>query len=315
VSGEEVRLSAANTPTDLLARLFSAPAPRSVSELRTLLDGFAALLNQGLPEVGAFHEGVPVREVAGCEVRAEVVVPVGAPPHPVLLYLHGGGWVSGSPSTHRKLAHRFAQQGFLVVSPDYRLAPEHPFPAGFEDALHALGWVAREAARFGGDPSRLAIGGDSAGANLAAAVAALAPRLSAPLPRAALLLYGVFDFATLRGLAAPGDPLATLLGEMLDLMLGSYLGSPAASPPSDPRLSPLLAAHRLPPSYVLVGGADPLVDQAAALAAALARAGVPHEHDVVPGMPHGFCQMEFLPPARASVARMADFLRRHLTAS
>jgi acetyl esterase len=298
---------------DLLGRLFGAAPPRSVSELRSLLDGVAFLINQGLPEVGAFHEGVLLREAAGHPVRAEVVVPRGTGPHPVLLYLHGGGWVSGSPATHRKLAHRFAEAGFLVVSPDYRLAPEHPFPAGFEDAVHALGWVAREAARFGGDPRRLAIGGDSAGANLAAAAAALSAELSAPVPAAALLLYGVFDFATLRAPAAPGDPLAALLGDLLDLMVGSYLGDdPAASRLRDPRASPLLAAHRLPPSYVLVGGADPLLGQAAALADALARAGVPHEHDVVPGMPHGFCQLEFLPPARASVARMAAFLRRRL---
>ena len=197
---------------------------------------------------------------------------------------------------------------------DYRLAPEHPFPAGFEDCVAAVRWAAREAERFGGDPERLAIGGDSAGGNLSAATAiALARDHSAPRIGAALLLYGVFDFATIRDGLDADERLAEVGRGMLDLMVHSYLG--ASAPPAllhDPRVSPLHAAEHLPPSFVVVGGADPLLGQAQRLAEALERAGVAHEHVLVDGMPHGFAQMEFFPQARQTIDRMVEFLRKHL---
>jgi acetyl esterase len=304
---------------EILSRLLdSFPIPKSVPEMRALLENFAGMLNAGPPPVGALHEKVTIREVEGRGVHADVMVPAGGGPHPVLVYLHGGGWVSGSPRTHRKLALRFAEAGFLVVNVDYRLAPEHPFPAGLEDCVAAVRWAAAEAARFGGDPTRLAIGGDSAGGNLSAATAiALARDRSAPRVGAALLLYGVFDFATIRdglGAGLGGDERLADVGRgMVDLMVHSYLG--ANAPPAlmrDPRVSPLHAAEHLPPSFVVVGGADPLVGQAERLAAALDGAGVAHEHVLVDGMPHGFAQMEFFPQARQTIERMVEFLRKHL---
>jgi acetyl esterase len=302
---------------ELFSRFVEAfPVPKSVAEMRALLDNFSAMLNAGLPPATALHERVRIREVEGHGVHADVVVPPGPGPHPVLVYLHGGGWVSGSPLTHRKLAHRFAEAGFLVVNVDYRLAPEHPFPAGFEDCVSAVRWAAREAERFGGDPSRLAIGGDSAGGNLSAATAiALARDRSAPRIGAALLLYGVFDFGTIGDGLGMDERVAEIGRRMLELMVGSYLGAePSPSLLRDPRVSPLHAAEHLPPCCVVVGGADPLVGQARRLAAALADAGVPHEHVVVDGMPHGFAQMEFFPQARQSIDRMVEFLRKHLRA-
>jgi acetyl esterase len=300
---------------ELLSRLIEAfPIPKSVPEMRELLENFAGMLNAGLPPVGDLHERVTVREVAGRGVHADVVVPGGGGPHPVLVYLHGGGWVSGSARTHRKLAHRFAEAGFLVVSVDYRLAPEHPFPAGLEDCVAALRWAASEAQRFGGDPTRLAVGGDSAGANLSAAAAiGLARERSAPRVGAALLLYGVFDFATIGDGLDRDERLAEIGRGMVDLMVDSYLGGrPAPGLLRDPRVSPLHAAEHLPPSFVVVGGADPLTGQSERLAEALGRAGVAHEHVVVGGMPHGFAQMEFFPQARQTIDRMAEFLRKHL---
>ena len=285
-------------------------APRSAQEMRRLLDGFAPLMNAGLPEVGALHEAVPVRE----GVAADVVVPVGAGPHPVLVYLHGGGWVCGSPKTHRKLAHRFAEAGYLVFNVDYRLAPEHPFPTSFEDCLAATRWAHGEAVRFGGDPTRLAIGGDSAGANLSAAVA-VALAGDPARPGAALLIYGVFDFGMLGdvSLTAGTTRKRRRSREMVEMMVGAYLGKPrSATLLRDPRVSPLTAASRLPPTHVVVGGADPLATQAEALVKALAAAGVPHEHWVDEDMPHGYAQMEFLPAARPAIQRMIRFLRRHV---
>ena len=123
---------------DPLMQLFGRKPPETVDEMRAMLETFAGFLNQGLPEVGAFHEAVPVSE----GVTADVVVPAGTGPHPVLVYLHGGGWICGSPTTHRKLAHRFAEAGYLVFNVDYRLAPEHPFPTPLDDCIEAIrrGW-------------------------------------------------------------------------------------------------------------------------------------------------------------------------------
>jgi acetyl esterase len=293
-----------------------ASLPRDLADMRAMLEGFAPYLNQGAPAAGEVHRGVLLREVAGTPVLTDLVVPSTPGPHPVLVYLHGGGWVCGSPRTHDKLAHRFAEAGFLVVNVDYRLAPEDPFPAGLEDALFAVRWAAREAERYGGDPNRLAIGGDSAGGNLAAATAvAMAEDPSAPRLSATLLLYGVFDFAGLVHGFEGDDPLSRVGREMVELMVAAYLGPrPPASLLEDPRVSPLRSAERLPPTFVVVGGADPLVEQARALTGILEKAGVPHEHLLVDGMPHGFVQMEFFPQARESIDRMVAFLRRHLPA-
>ncbi len=297
---------------DVLTRLMAANPPQSAGDMRRLLDGFAGLMNADLPEVGALHENVPVAP----GVTADVVVPRGSGPHPVLVYLHGGGWVCGSPRTHRKLAYRFAEAGYLVVNVDYRLAPEHPFPTPFDDCVAAVKWAAREAARFGGDAARLAIGGDSAGGNLAAAVAAaLASDASAPRLRAALLIYGVFDFAAL-GQPVPGVPQPTIPGaanfegDMLELMVGSYLGAKPGREPleRDPRVSPLHVAGKLPACHIVCGSADPLIAQARALRDALARAGIVHEYVEDAGMPHGYVQMEFLPAARPALERMLKFL-------
>ena len=305
-------MAAPTTPSaDLLTQMMLQNAPKSPQEMRALLDGFAPLMNGDLPEVGACHEAVPVRE----GVTADVVVPKGAGPHPVLVYLHGGGWVCGSPKTHKKLGHRFAEAGYLVFNVDYRLAPEHPFPTPFEDCLAAVRFAHREAARFGGDPARLAIGGDSAGGNLSAAVAA-ALAGDAARPKAALLIYGVFDFGMFSdgSLAPAGDPKAAQIGrDMVEMMVGAYLGRTRGEALlRDPRVSPLFAAAKLPPSHVVVGSADPLAVQAEVLVKALAQAGVPHEHFVDPDMPHGYAQMEFLPAARPAIDRMLAFLRRTL---
>jgi acetyl esterase len=297
---------------DLLTQMLLQNAPKSPLEMRRMLDVVAKLMNAELPAVAALHEAVPV-----CEgVTADVIVPSGAGPHPVLVYLHGGGWVCGSPRTHRKLGCRFAEAGFLVFSVDYRLAPEHPFPTPFEDCLAAVRFAHREATRFGGDPARLAVGGDSAGGNLAAAVSA-ALASDPARPKAALLIYGVFDFSMFEGelpAYATASREAVAIGrEMVEMMVGAYLGTTRSEALlRDPRVSPLHAAALLPPSHVVVGSVDDLAPQSEALVKALAAAGVPHEHFVDAGMPHGYAQLEFLAGARPAVERMIAFLRRYV---
>jgi acetyl esterase len=303
----------ANLPNaDALTQFLTANPPKTAQDMRRMIDGFAFLMNSDLPEIGALHENVRIAD----GVAADIAVPKGAGPHPVLVYLHGGGWVCGSARTHRKLGMRFAEAGYLVINVDYRLAPEHPFPTPFDDCLAAVKWAAREAARFGGDPSRLAVGGDSAGGNLSAAVAAaLGADPSAPKLRAVLLIYGVFDFATV-GQPVPGVPqpaaagAVDLAGDLMELMVGSYLGAKPGREAlvRDPRVSPLHAAAKLPPCHIVCGTADPLIAQARTLRESLTRAGVPHEHFEDAGMPHGYVQMEMLPAARPAIERMVKFL-------
>lgn len=306
------------TPDPFQQMMAAGGLPETVDQMRTMLDGFAGMLNADPPEVGAFHERVLVREVGDTRVTANVAVPKGDGPHPVLVYLHGGGWVWGSPNSHHKLGLRFAEGGYLVFNVDYRLAPEHPFPAAFEDCVDAIRWAARVAPEYGGDPSRLAVGGDSAGGNLSSAAAiALANDPEAPKVSAALLIYGAFDFAKLGATATDGTPLDGPMAEagkkMIDLMAGSYIGiDPPSSVLEDPRVSPMHAAEKLPPSHLVCGEADPLVAQARELADRLAASGVEHELVTLPAMPHGFVQMEMLPQARQSIDRMLAFLGRHL---
>ncbi|HXX49204.1 MAG TPA: alpha/beta hydrolase [Myxococcota bacterium] len=300
---------------ELMRRMASGQVPDDVPALRRLLDDFAPMLNVDPPKIGAVHENVLLREIGGARVTADVLVPDRAGPHPVLVYLHGGGWVAGSPRTHRKLGMRFAEAGYLVVNVDYRLAPEAPFPAPYEDCAFAVRWAAQNAGRFGGDARRLALGGDSAGGNLTAAVAAsLAGDASAPRIRAALLIYGVYDFAVMSQMtdAAPnGDVEAAR--KLRDAMIHAYLGAnPTPARLADPRASPIHGAAKLPPSFLVVGTADPLVEQQKALVAELARAGVEHESVVVDGMPHGFVQYEFLPQALDAIRRMTAFLEKRL---
>jgi acetyl esterase len=292
---------AAAPARDLSATFSKEIAPdASVESIRFVFDQLAGLLNRRLPNVGAFHERVPLA-APDRTITADVIVPDGAGPFPVFVYFHGGAWVAGSPASHRKLTHRFAEGGALVVSVDYRLAPEHPFPAAFDDCVFAVDWAFEHARDYGGDPARIAIGGDSAGGNLAAAVAIeLAQRKRGPRVEAAVLIYGVFDFAEV------GGPLFSRV------LHGAYLGPRGDALLRDPRVSPLHGAHRLPPSLIIVGGQDPLIDDALALAERLTAAGVRHEYVVAPGMPHGFVQMEFFGDARRSIERIQAFLAREL---
>jgi len=287
-----------------LDALASDPVARDVMELRSLVERLLPLRNQDLPAIGALHEDVVLRPGLG----AEVAVPRSAGPHPVVVYLHGGGWVAGSPRSHRKLAMQFAEHGFLTVSVDYRLAPEHPFPAAFEDCVFAIEWVMEHARRWNGDGARLAVAGDSSGANLAAAaLAALAAEHGPGVrPRAAVLIYGLYDFPA--ALARCKDVLA------LDDMARAYAGGGYPAILDDWRLSPLRAVTpgALPPAFVVCGAGDSLVAESRALAGALARADIRHELHIVEDMPHGFLQMTNLSACREAQQRMFGFLRRTL---
>ena len=125
-------------------------------------------LNIDLPEVGEHHEHVVMRpQGAGrATPTAQIYVPKGEGPFPVLLHIHGGGWFTGNALGERKLGMQFCTEGFVVVNIDYALAPENPFPAGLEDCVYAARWIVRNIHRYRGDPARIAVGGGSAGGNL-----------------------------------------------------------------------------------------------------------------------------------------------------
>ncbi len=253
------------------------------------------MLNTGLPELAGHHRGIRYAEPSTATL--DVLLPRATGPHPVLVYLHGGAWVAGSPASHHKLTARFAEAGLLVMSVDYRLAPEHPFPAALDDCLAAVDWAAANANRFGGDATRLFIGGDSAGGNLAAATALeLGRRSRGPAVQALALIYGVFDMRDMGSAAANRS------------IHRAYLPELPAEIFDDPRVSPIHGAHALPPCYIVVGRQDPLLEQSRRLRDALAACGTEHRYVEAAAMPHGFMQMEFLGGVRKLIKDIAGFL-------
>ena len=210
---------------------------------------------------------------------------------PTVLFLHGGGFVIGDLDTHddhgRRLCH---DVGAVVVSVDYRLAPEHPFPAGHDDCVAALRWVHAHIGELGGDPSRVAVAGDSAGGNLSAAVAIAARDEGLPL-KAQLLIYPGTDFVdadTHASRAENADGLF-LTAEDMRWFGDHYLGGDAALA-LDPRASVLGVKDLtgVAPAVVGTGEYDPLRDEGNAYAAALGRAGVRVVSHQYPGLIHGF---------------------------
>src|SRR3954452_549501 len=198
----------------------------------------------------------------------------GPEPAPLLVYLHGGGFVIGDLDSYDSVCRLLCRHaGVHVLSVDYRLAPEHRFPAALYDAKAALEWAFAHAAELGADPARVAIGGDSAGGNLAATVARRATRDGAPVPAMQLLIYPATDVESQwrsRELFRDGNLLLTTAD--IDFFEHHYMGETAGE---DPLGSPLLAGDlsNLPPALVATAGFDPLRDEGEAYAKALGDAG------------------------------------------
>lgn len=228
---------------------------------------------------------------------------------PVLLYLHGGGWVFGNLETHDTICRRLAAgSGCAVLSLDYRLAPEHPFPAALDDVADALGWLAYKGREVGLDPSRMAIGGDSAGGNLAVATLLALRGTDGPKPIFQLLIYPALDL-TMSGNSHEAFGKGYLLDSDLQRQCHAlYLGT---ADRGDWRASPLLAADLsgLPPAFVLTASHDPLRDEGEAYAARLVATGVPVTAYRVPGQVHAFMAMDGV---MRVVAPTAILLARHL---
>jgi acetyl esterase len=230
---------------------------------------------------------------------------------PVLVYFFGGGWVLGSIESSDALFRRLANAASCaVVAVGYRLAPEHRFPAAVEDCYAATRWIAEHAGKLELDPSRLAVGGSSAGGNLAAVTALLARERGGPQLAHQLLVYPITDYlADTASMRDRGDPYF-LDARTLAWCWGHYLAE--RSDGADPLAAPLQADDLggLPPALVITAEDDPLRDEGELYAARLRAEGVPVEHVRYDGVPHGFFAMGLLEASRAAVERAGTALRR-----
>lgn len=246
-------------------------------------------------------------------IPVRIYTPRGArTPLPVLVYFHGGGFLAGSIESHdgtvRELAHR---AGCVAVSVGYRLAPEHPYPAPFDDCIAALGWVGANAGEIGGDATRLAIGGDSAGANLCAAVALANRDRGGPPLACQLLVYPVVTPACATESMTTNGTGYMLTADSMRWMWAAYLAG--AGRHDDPYVAPIAAASfaGLPPAVIITAEFDPLRDEGEAFARALAAGGVPTTVSRYGGQIHGFFSMYALAPQSfVATEQAARALRR-----
>ena len=215
-----------------------------------------------------------------------------ASPQPALIYFHGGGWVIGDLESHDQVCRALANAtSCILLAVDYRLAPEHKFPAAAEDAIAATQWIAANAGRLGIDASRLAVGGDSAGGNLAAVAAIAARDHGGPRIVFQFLVYPAADMSTEWPSAERHAEQLPLTRAAMNWFIAHYVRS--AADKADWRASPLRAKSLkgLPPALIVTAGFDPLCDEGQAYAKALDAAGVPVEHELFAGQIHGFLSM------------------------
>jgi acetyl esterase len=248
------------------------------------------------------------------EIEAEAEAGAGAEAGgavPGLVFFHGGGWVLGSIATHDHLCRAIANaSGAAVVSVEYRLAPEHPYPAAVDDAEAATVWVAENARALGIDLRRLAVGGDSAGGNVAAVVARRARDRGGPPLALQVLIYPATDAAMSTRSYLENAEGYFLTRAAMAWYWDHYVPDPARR--LDPDASPLRAASLagLPPALVITAGHDPLRDEGEAYARGLAEAGVAVRHVAYPGMIHGFLRRHsVMDQGKAALGEIAAALR------
>jgi acetyl esterase len=272
--------------------------------------------NVDLPENVTVHETV-LGTLDGMDVRAEIYVPDGDGPFPMVQYMHGGGWCLGKAEYVRKLGMSISSRGHVVVNLDYALAPEHPFPAALRQSVFAARWMAANGTDFGGDGGPVAIGGASAGANLAAStIVALRADTTPELVdvgepaevefSAAIFLYGVLNFPLV--MQKPGPFAGGWTETVFNL---AYLGNHWHTKHWDPLVSPALSEQldRFPPTYLVIGDEDGLVPQTLDMAERLIDAGVSTTLSVPTGLNHSFAYIpHILPAAAEELERMFRWL-------
>jgi acetyl esterase len=280
------------------------------SEARTAIDTMFAAF-RGTPKPINKIEDRKIPGPAG-QIPARIYTPAGSGPFGALVFFHGGGWVIGNIETHDVTCRDLADgSGCVTISVDYRLAPEHKFPAAPEDCYAATKWVAENARALNIDPNRIAVGGDSAGGNLSAVVSQMARDRGGPKIAFQLLVYPATDCAnesaSQREFAQDGYILSRA---DMDWFYGHYLNGPADR--SNPMVSPALAKSltNLPPAFLLTAEVDPLRDEGEAYAAALTNAGVKVKSRRYNGVCHGFFSMAALIDAgKRAIADSCEELR------
>lgn len=291
-----------------------AQGPATVEGFRVALRELTRMLDFRDIPVGRVENRMIPGPDGEIGIRIYTPIAAGARMLETLIYFHGGGFVAGDLETHDTLCRGLtARSGCRVISVDYRLAPEHPFPAAIDDSYAALRWIEANATTLGVDSNRIAVGGDSAGGNIAAVVAQLARGAGNPVVRFQLLIYPVvqWDVATPSRQQFAEDPI--IPRDVIDMCARNYFGPMV--PATDFRAAPLAASDLagLPPAYVITAGLDPLRDEGTQYAEKLREAGVAVEHVGYDDMIHGFMSMSnALDTAKLAIERAGDALRNAL---
>jgi acetyl esterase len=276
----------------LQARLVTNPAPPELRSVEPLA-------------IPSPHGSIPARRYTPKTLRQKNGLA------PCLVFFHGGGWVIGDLDTHDVVCRKLADEAqLIVISVDYRRAPEHKFPAAVDDAIAAVTWIATQARELRIDATRLLVGGDSAGGNLAAVVTIAARDGNGPAIAGQVLVYPATDFAMTH--PSHGEPETSILltHSVIRWFRDHYLNG--AADVHDWRASPARAATLigLPPAYVLTAGADPLRDEGDEYARRLKEAGVTVTHRTFPGQFHGFFTMgKLLQQANVAASEIGVWLR------
>lgn len=273
---------------------------RSSNMFMKFMDSFAGLESPSVPD----PVNTSFTSEAGHEIGLRVFKPAGINrPLPVWVYYHGGGFTIGDYDVRDNFCKRIADQSScVVVSVQYRLAPEHPFPEGLQDCYEATCWVSKNAYAFGGDGSKLAVGGESAGGNFAAVVSLMARDRNGPQIRHQTLLYPALDCSGSAPSRREEDTDYLITRDMLKQFGDAYL--PAGKNRKDPYCSPVFADPTgLPPAVIITAEHDPLRDEGNRYAEMLQKAGVPVVHKEYPGMIHDFVLMmpRFLKESREAI--------------
>jgi acetyl esterase len=275
----------------LQARVVSNPEPPELEKVEPL-------------SIPAPHGAIPARIYTPKTARRKSGLA------PCLVFFHGGGWVIGNLETHDVVCRKLAHEGeLIVVSVDYRLAPEHQFPAAVDDAITATKWIAANAIKLGIDPSRLMVGGDSAGGNLAAVVALAARDGNGPEIAGQVLIYPATDFSRKHPSHREVETSILLTHSVIGWFMNNYMGSADIN---DWRASPARAKTLagLPPAYVLTAGADPLRDEGDEYAKRLKEAGVDVTYRHFGGQFHGFFTMgKLLQQANVAASEIGVWLK------
>ncbi len=269
----------------------------------------------GGPQIHVEVSDLSIPGPAG-DIPARHYRPVNPSPAPLLVFFHGGGWVLGDLDTHDALCRLTCRDADIhVLAVDYRLAPEHPAPAGLDDACAAFRWAREHAVELGADAGRVAVGGDSAGGNLAAVVSLLVRAEGGPAPVLQWLIYPRTDFtARTRSLTLFADGFLLTKCD-IDWFEANYLGESEIEP-TDPRVSPLLSdsLDGLPPALITVAGFDPLRDEGKRYAEALRAAGNDVDLRSMGSLTHGFANLFPLGGGSAvATTELVSALRAHLS--